>query len=236
MYYETVIRYAANRAYCIFTDSLFSKKEILEWSRLPDDKVVITGAGVGDEYTPSGWRYDPGFPYLLYVGGRKPHKNLPRLIQAFAVSKLANEHYLLLSGNPDANLSSIAAYYGIEARIRFSGIIPGDKLPGYYRGATALIMPSLYEGFGLPPLEALACGIPVVVSNRASLPEVVGDAGIYVDPLNIMSIADGIDRVISDSQLRCEIVSLGRERVSFYGWDKCALSIKKILDQAASIN
>lgn len=232
-YYRFVVRPATARAYRVLTVSEFSKREILEWARLPEYKVVVVGNGVGPEFSPQGKRHEPGYPYVFYVGNTKPHKNFNRLLEAFARSGLLGEVRLVCTGSPSKRVLSLIQELGLERHVVFAGTIPDELLPAYYRGALALIFPSLYEGFGLPTLEAMACGIPVVTSSVTSLPEVVGDAAVLVDPYDVESIAWGIQRVVEDSFLREELRRKGLERAKQFSWDKTAELTWKVLQEAA---
>ncbi|AFH39309.1 glycosyltransferase [Thermus thermophilus JL-18] len=232
-YYHFVVRPATARAYRVLTVSEFSKQEILEWAGLPEEKVVVVGNGVGPEFSPQGKRYEPGYPYVFYVGNTKPHKNFNRLLEAFARSGLLGEVRLVCTGTPSARVRGLIQELGLEKHVVFAGTIPDELLPAYYRGALALILPSLYEGFGLPALEAMACGTPVVTSSVTSLPEVVGDAAVLVDPYDVESIAWGVRRVVEDSSLRKELRRKGLKRAKQFSWDKTAELTWKVLQEAA---
>ena len=169
-------------------------------------RVAVIGGAAAAQFTADGDAFQPGFPYLLYVGNHKPHKNLSRLIQAYARSSERDSLRLVITGRQEAELSALARREGVGERVVFIGQVPDRDLPRLYRGAVAFVFPSLYEGFGLPPLEAMACGTPVVSSAATSLAEVVGDAAVLVDPLEIESIAEGIDRVVDDTALREALV------------------------------
>jgi glycosyltransferase involved in cell wall biosynthesis len=217
----------------VLTVSEFSKQEILEWAGLPEEKVLVVGNGVGSEFSPEGKRHVPGYPYLFYVGNLKPHKNLQRLLEAFARSGLSGEVRLLCTGNLDESSLRLIRDKGLDNCVIFKGIIPDEELPAYYRGALALVFPSLYEGFGLPALEAMACGTPVVTSGITALPEVVGDAAVVVDPYDVESIVWGIRRVVEDSTLREELRRKGLERAKQFSWDRTAELIWKVLQEAS---
>lgn len=232
-YYRFVVRPAAERAYRVLTVSEFSKREILEWARLPEEKVVVVGNGIGPEFSPQGKRHEPGYPYVFYVGNTKPHKNFNRLLEAFARSGLLGEVRLVCTGTPSARVWSLIQELDLERQVVFAGTVPDELLPAYYRGALALVFPSLYEGFGLPALEAMACGIPVVTSSVTSLPEVVGDAAVLVDPYDVESIAWGVRRVVEDSSLREELRRKGLERAKQFSWDITAEHTLKVLQEAA---
>ena len=167
------------------------------------------GNGVGFPFVPDGPKYDPGYPYLLYVGSRKPHKNLPRLLKAYSISGVREDVHLLLSGEPDQHIVAEINRLGLEGYVFFRDLAADGELSDAYRGAVAFIFPSLYEGFGLPPLEAMACGIPVLTSNVCALPEVVSDAAILVDPLTVEDIAAGLVRLVNDSALRALLSGKG---------------------------
>ena len=176
MYYRLLVRPAIRRARAVLTGSEYSRAEIVEWGGVDPDRVVVINAAAASSFTPAGDIYQPGFPYLLYVGNQKPHKNLVRLVRAFARVQGRGALHLVLTGTPNPELLALALRCGVHHRLVFLGQVPDNELPAIYRGAIALVFPSLYEGFGLPPLEAMACGTPVVSSTATSLAEVVGDA------------------------------------------------------------
>ena len=165
-------------------------------------KVKVVGCGVGSEFSVVGNSHNPGFPYLLYIGNSKPHKNVNRLLKAFSKAQISTDIRLLLriSGATLEDYKQELEQLNILNRVVFLDVISDNDLPSYYRGAKALVFPSLYEGFGLPPLEAMACGTPVITSNTTSLPEVVGNAAILVDPLDIDSIRFAIEQIILDEK------------------------------------
>jgi glycosyltransferase involved in cell wall biosynthesis len=171
-------------------------------------------------------RYALEEPYLLAVGLLQPRKNLGRLLEAF--SQVAAEELgltLALVGRTGWGAEAVQeriARPDLAGRVRLLGAAPDEDLPLLYGGALALCYPSLYEGFGLPPLEAMACGTPVVVAGTTSLPEVVGDAGVLVDPEDVASIADGIRRVVTDEGLRRELSRRGLARAAQFSWGECA--------------
>lgn len=223
LYYQTIVRPNVRRAAKVLTVSEFSKQEIIEWAGVDDEQVLVVKNGIGPEFAPDGPRYEPGYPYLLYIGNRKPHKNIPRLLEGFVLSGLADEVRLMVSGKADNEMVDLCRLLGLEKRIVFAGIIPDSDLPRYYRGALGLLLPSLYEGFGLPAVEALASGIPVVVANTTSLPEIVGESAIMVDPLDTGSIAKGIAMLCEeDGAARMLRVEKGLHHARQFDWDKTA--------------
>jgi glycosyltransferase involved in cell wall biosynthesis len=232
LYYRAVLKPAARRAYRVLTVSNFCRDEIVKWCGLPIDRVVNVGNGVGAVFRPSGARYEPGFPYMLYVGSQRRHKNLHRLIQAFRKIDYPHLH-LLVTGNATPEFRANIERAGITDRVQFLGCISDDKLAGVYRGAILLVLPSISEGFGLPPLEAMACGTPVVVSRCTAPPEVVGDAGILVDPFDIEDLRSGLERVLGDTGLRSTLCRLGIQRSRQFSWDNVAERVRAILESAA---
>jgi glycosyltransferase involved in cell wall biosynthesis len=232
IYYAQVVRRAARRGARVLTVSEFSKREILQWAGIDGSAVTVVGAGVDATFCPRGARHTPGFAYLLYVGNRRPHKNFARLLEAFAATALQNVR-LLVSGALDAELDAAVRARGLQGRVTCTGPIADADLPSYYRGARALLIPSLYEGFGLPGVEALACGTPVVAARAASLPEVLGDCALYVDPLQVESIADGIRTIVENDALGERLSAAGPERARLFRWDHVAQRVRGVIEEAA---
>lgn len=232
-YYSAVVRPASHRSFKVLTVSEFSRGEILEWSGLPEEHVVVVGNGVGAEFSPEGPKYKPGFPYLLCIGSPKPHKNLERMLAAYASSGLPGDVGLICTGRLSAEQRKLVHELRIDSHVRFVGVVPDERLPDYYRGALALIFPSLYEGFGLPPLEAMASGTPVVASAATSIPEVVGDAALLIDPYDLEDMAQAIYRIASDSHLRRMLAGKGLERARRFSWEQTARRVERVLREAA---
>jgi len=231
-FYRYFIKPACHRAAFVLTVSEYSKHEIAEWGQVEAAKIVNVGNGVGLPFSPLGKRYDPGYPYLLYVGSRRYNKNLPRLLRAYCASGVREEVRLVLTGQPDEQLSGLVSSLQLNGRIVFAGSCTNEGLAELYRGAVALMYPSLYEGFGLPPLEAMACGVPVLTTNVCSLPEVVGDAAVQVNPLHVEEIADGIRRLVEDSALRQQLRERGLIRARKFSWEETARRTSEALKLA----
>ena len=231
-YYQLIVRPAARRAFRVLTVSEYSRARILEWSGLPEERVVNVGNGVDLPFTADGQRHEPGFPYVLYVGNARPHKNLHRLLSAFKCVDYP-ELRLLLSGAPTKEIVGRLRQLGIENRTGFLGASSDDALARVYRGARLLILPSLIEGFGLPALEAMACGTPVVVSLGTALPEVVGEAGLFVDPLDVQDMKRAMERLLGDRELRTTMGQRGLERSRRFSWANVAAKVNTVLDEAA---
>jgi glycosyltransferase involved in cell wall biosynthesis len=228
LYFQTLVKHAARKAHRVLTVSEYSRRELLKWTRLHDDAVVNVGNGIDPVFTPAGARYDPGFAYILYVGNFKPHKNVDCLLAAFAQLDYPGLR-LLLTGDGTPQLRATVQALAIHERVCFIGRVNDRFLAELYRGALLLVQPSLTEGFGLPPMEAMACGTPVAVSLATSLPEVVGDAGIFFDPMDVSDMRRAIERGLSDADLRGKIVEAGFRRASLFCWDDVARKVSKVL-------
>ena len=232
LYYQFVVLPAARRARRVLTDSNYTHAQIVEWTGIAADKVVVVGMGAADTFTPEGWRYDAGSPYFLYVGNRKPHKNVGRLLEAYARSTASAEVRLLLAGVPDEETQRRIHRQRLGERVGFVEAGDDETLAALYRGATALVFPSLYEGFGIPALEAMASGTPVIASETTGLGEMVGNAALRVDPLDTEAIAAAMDRLADGASLRDELRRRGLERSGRYTWDRTAARIAEVIDAA----
>ncbi len=231
VFYNFVIKPRCSKAKKIFTVSEFSRQRIIQWSHVDADKVINIGNGVSSNYNQFVEPYKPGFVYLLCVGNRKLHKNEARLISAFGSADISKKINLIFTGLPSVELVEMCEKFNITDRVHFLGNVSESKLPSLYKGALALIFPSLYEGFGLPVVEAMACGIPVLTSNTTSLPEVAGDAAILVNPESVDDIKAGIEKLVSDQMLREDLIAKGLERAKFFSWDGVAARVQAVLDE-----
>lgn len=229
----------------IITISEFSKRELIELYNVPEDKVSVTYLGVGEEFKPIKdaekiaeitSRYKINTKFILYTGNLQPRKNLVRLIGAFNLLKKHKkiEHKLVIVGRKAWLYGDI--FKAMESSefaedIIWTDYIPQNDLIMLYNVADVCVYLSLYEGFGLPLVEAMACGTPVIAANSNSLPEVVGDAGILVDPLDVESISKAICEVISNDKLRYEMVEKGLKRAKLFPWENTAKKTLKILHE-----
>lgn len=232
--------YSVKNATKIFTISNYSKKDIVSYYGINSDKVVVTYPGY--ERTkflakPDLAPRDKSNKYILFVGTLQPRKNIARLVEAFkiATTKFSDETMkLIIAGKKGWLYEEVfqkVKELSIEKRVIFTGYVKEEDLPGLYGSAKCLVLPSLYEGFGIPVLEAMACGCPVVVSNVSSLPEIVGEAGILVDPLRTISIAQGIEQVCYDNLRRNMLISKGLNQVKKFSWERCARITLEVLEK-----
>jgi glycosyltransferase involved in cell wall biosynthesis len=188
-------------------------------------------------------RYQINYPFLLYAGNIRPQKNIPRLIEAFAVLRgeiakhpVYSNLRLVIIGDEISKYPAVrhAVFQSrVETWVRFLGFVPIQTLRIFYKAAAAFVFPSLYEGFGLPPLEAMACGTPVVSSNVSSLPEVVGDAAIAVNPENVFDIERGMREALLDGAVRFRCIERGFDQVRRFSWDRTARQVLEIYKEAA---
>ncbi len=243
--FTRIARLVARRATAILTDSEFSRHDIERLLRVPTQKLTVVPIGVPSSYRPEceasigsqiARRYGLTRPYVLYVGNFKPHKNLALLLRAFArlPEYLRQRYQLVLAGGLDRfqpPLAALAAELGIAQRLVFPGFIAEDDMPALYSAAELFVFPSLYEGFGLPVLEAMACGAPVVCTRAACLPEVAGEAAILIDPHSVTDMAGAIERCLTDDDLRQGLRARGRQRVQEFAPHKTAGCILSVLEQ-----
>jgi glycosyltransferase involved in cell wall biosynthesis len=228
-YYATVLKRACRRAAAILTVSEFTRNQIVEWSGLQPEKVLNVSCGVDPAYSPTGEGYGFSFPYLLCVSNRKPHKNEGRTLGAFARAAIDSSIRLVFTGLETKEVSAQIRTFGLRDRVQFTGAVDENKLPALYRGALALLFPSLYEGFGLPIVEAMASGTPVITSSVTAMPETAGDAAMLVDPLSVEEIAEAISRVFGDDQLRDQLRAKGLARAATFSWTQTVRAVRGVL-------
>lgn len=233
LYFQTVTRYLCHRARFVLTVSEFSRTRILDWSGLPESQVIAVPNGVDPEYQPEGPAFTHPAPYLLCVSNRRPNKNEFRTLEGFARAKGLDSLPILLTGSPTSEISAHIQKLGISERVHFIGRITDAELPALYRSALGVVFVSLYEGFGLPVVEAMASGTPVLTSSTTSLPEVSGDAALLVDPCSVSEIAHGIEQLLTDDSLRATLRKRGLERAKAFSWDTSASRVREVLHQAA---
>ncbi len=228
------IRHFAQDADRILASSESTKRDVVELLGVPDEKIRVT-YGAAEETLAQlpreeaaarvADRFGIAQPYLLFVGTIEPRKNVEALAMAFKRIARDSNHQLVVAGsvgwNADAALAALNDP-AIAARVTRLGYVPSDDLAALYSAADALVLPSHYEGFGLPVVEAMTCGCPVITSNVSSLPEAGGDAAVYCDPGDTDSLAQAIQRVLSDPDLRSRMIASGYEQARRFSWRNCA--------------
>jgi glycosyltransferase involved in cell wall biosynthesis len=237
---------ATHRSNRVLTVSEASKRDILEYFSIPESKIDVIYNGIDERF----WsppdqedidrireRYQLDGRFVLYAGNIKPHKNLERLIDAFYMlrnSQGFDDVKLLIIGDEIskyATLRRAVHRHKLHKHVRFFGFVSNQTLAVLYRLAAVFVFPSLYEGFGLPPLEAMASGTPVITSNVSSLPEVVGDAAFLIDPYQAEAIASAMERVLNDAGLRDDLRARGLRRAREFSWDTTARRVRAIYDE-----
>lgn len=248
-YARAQITLAARRATRVMTVSESSKRDILRYVNISPDKIDVIYNSYDERFAAppdEGMvnrireRYQLHDPFVLYAGNVKPHKNIERLIEAFyLVRRQGLDHLRLVLIGDDisryAALRRAVHRHQLHHCVRFLGFMPEESLVALYRLASVFVFPSLYEGFGLPPLEAMACGTPVVTSNVSSLPEVAGDAALLVNPYDPEDIADAIRRVVTDEALASELRRRGRARAAQFSWESAARKVHAIYEAVGGV-
>ena len=236
----------------IFAVSNFTRNEIEKLFEIPSDRVEVIYNAIDERFLHGhaseadrdliAQRYQVTYPFLLYAGRISPHKNVVRMIEAFSALKTELERDQAypdlkliiigddLSGNPDLRRTVVRS--GVQHDVRFLGFVPIEVLRIFYDEAKIFVFPSLYEGFGLPPLEAMAHGTPVVTSNVSSLPEVVGNAAVLVNPENVFEIMRALHRTLMDKDLRCRMKERGYKQAARFSWET---SVRRILEAYGQI-
>ena len=232
-YYRIVLRRIYRQCRSIICVSEYTRREFLAWSGVSPERVFTVHNGVSADLFNGSGDYGLPYPYIFYPGNRRPYKNLQRLVKAYANSALPRSGIaLVLTGEPDAEVQVIARDAGVAATVHFCGSVSEQDLARLYRGAAAVAFVSLYEGFGLPIIEAMAAGVPVLTSNVAAMPEVAGSAALLVDPTSTEEIAAGLERISFDSDLRRKLVQLGRIRAGGFSWDHSAAAVWSVVAEA----
>ena len=248
--YASVVARAAHRATLIITVSQHAKQDLIDTLKLPPERIRVIYEAVSEESQPITdpaklaevhTRYGLTGPYIFYLGGLDARKNVPQLVRAFArlYKRLGrSDLQLLISGNPDKRRGPlfpdprpVAAELGVSEQVLCRFVEDADKT-AVYSGASLFAFPSLYEGFGLDPLEAMSCGTPVVCSNRTSLPEVVGDAALTFDPANLDEMVEAMERVLTSPELNDDLRARGLRRVKLFSWRKTAQETLAVYQEA----
>lgn len=240
--------YIVERADRIITVSATSKNDIIKIFTIDPAKITVIPSAPSIAYRPLPKdetrqklrnQYGIKKPYILYVGGLNPRKNIAELIYAYSkvYRDLPCSQRLLIFGPNGQHLDRLqllAKSLSLEEAVVFPGFVPSEDLPLFYNGADLFVYPSLYEGFGLPPIEAMACGTPVITSNVSSLPEVVGDAAIQINPHDTLELADAIFRVLTDEVLRESLIQKGLKHHRKYEWTRIAQEVLAVYQDAVN--
>jgi glycosyltransferase involved in cell wall biosynthesis len=239
-------RHSVHEAKRVIADSEATRRDVIQLLGAAEEKVRAVPLGCDPEFTPGDVEaarervmrsFGIDRPYVLHVGTIEPRKNLERLVSAFnrARSRYDLPHLLVLAGSPGWGVRpvrQVVASEGLESIVRFTGAVSREDLLALYRAAALFAYPSLYEGFGLPALEAMACGTPVLASDVSSLPEVVGDAALTVDPADDEALAAAIARALTDGELRRRLRGAGPARARQFTWERCARETLAVYDDA----
>ena len=247
-----LLRRGLLRAQRIIAVSETTRRDVRDALGIPEDRIrVVYNAPNPDFFLPATAerarileRYQIDYPFLLYAGNIRPQKNIPRLVEAFAVARerlsrhpIYRDLHLIVIGDEISLYPSVrraVVQTRVEKAVRFLGFVPFDALRVFFENAALFVFPSLYEGFGLPPLEAMATGTPVVASNVSSLPEVLGDAALLVNPENVFEIARAIQEGLLDEDLRVELIAKGKAQAARYSWDRTAREVLEVYREVAA--
>jgi glycosyltransferase involved in cell wall biosynthesis len=241
-YARVMMRSAARRAGRVLTVSRASNDDIVHYLKVPAERVEVIYNGLDlrlaapptdEDMDRVRQRYLLTSPFILYAGNIKPHKNIDRLIEAYSILRrrgIVGTKLLILGDEISRypNLRRLVHRFQLHQHVRFLGFVPDATLAALYRLASVFVFPSLFEGFGLPPLEAMAAGLPVITSKVSSLPEVVGDAALLIDPMDAGEIADAMARVLCEPALRASLIQKGYERTRAFSWDRSVARIREI--------
>ncbi|MBP8132243.1 MAG: glycosyltransferase family 4 protein [Candidatus Hydrogenedentes bacterium] len=242
-YYRAAVPRSARSARRVIAVSRFTADSLLSWLGLPEDRVDVVHNGLSPEFQPApraardAVRNHYGLPerYFLYVGTLEPRKNIPRLIAAWSSVVRDTACDLVIAGREGWKVGPVRAAAETSPhrqRIHFPGFVAEEHLPALLSDAVAFAWPSLFEGFGWPPLEAMACGAPVVTSDTSSIPEIVGDGALTVDPYDEEAIADALRRIAEDETTRDALREKGRARAALFSWDRAARETLKTYNKA----
>ena len=236
-WYTRLVSHTARLASRVLTDSEAARQDIIQHLRIPPDRVQAIHLAAGERFRPIddpqerervGLKYALPNRYLLYLGGFEVRKNVAGILRAFARLDAPGVRLVVAGKLPGEDSAffpdprRVARELAIVDRVCFTGWVDEEDKPALYSGATALLFPSLYEGFGLPPLEAMSCGTPVIVSDRSSLPELVGPGGLCVDPTDPGALAAAMARIVRDSSLYQELCQAARTQANKFSWRRCA--------------
>lgn len=246
-YYQYIISKATQRADFIITDSESSKQDLIKYFSIPDDKVIVIYCGIDEIFQPVEsqdvilnvkQKYKLPAEFIFTLGVLEPKKNTERLIKAYARLKdtFKDIPHLVVGGSKkygwkNEKIFQLVNSLKLNDLVLFTGAIDHKDLPVVYSAAELFVLPSLYEGFGLPVIEAMACGTPVVTSNTSSLPEIAGNAAVLVNPYNVLEIADVISLILYDENKKQEMIKNGFENIKRFNWEKAATELISVFEK-----
>jgi len=238
-----MLKKVAKKADRIITISQNSKKDIVEVLGVQEEKIEVVNLAADESFRPikSDFKnilskYGINKKFIFYFGNLSPHKNITTLINAYSrlSAEIKKEYRLVIGGRKGRyfqSLLEIIRALKIEGQVIFTGFIPEEDLPHFYNAASVFVFPSLYEGFGLPPLEAMACGTPVIASKAASLPEVIAEGGILIDPHNSKELSEKIYPVLTNEEMRKNLSIKALNRAKNFSWEKFSKEVLKVLEE-----
>lgn len=228
----------------VITVSESTKRDAIKYLRTIEEKIQVIYNGKDERFKPLNQKevdefkekFNFNFSFILFVGVLHPRKNIPTLIKAYyKLKKNGIKHKLIIAGGGKGwqykEIFKTVERLNLQKDVIFMGYVPDDDLPKIYNAADLFVFPSIYEGFGLPPLEAMACGTPVITSNAGSLPGVVGDAGIMVNPYDVDGLAKAMHEVLNNEGMGVDMVKKGLERAKMFSWEKCAKETLEVYEE-----
>ena len=234
--WKSSLKFIKNRTNVMICDSISTKNDCIKLLNIPEKRLRVIPLSADEQYKPlknkkqihdelkSEYKIDT--PFILFVGTLEKRKNVPTLLKSFyKLKKCKIEHKLVIVGGKGwkyTKIFDLIEEFNLKGDVIFTDYVSDEYLVKFYNAADLFVYPSLYEGFGLPPLEAMACGCPVITSNTSSLPEVVGDAGIMIDPNDIDSLTESMHKILTDNELRKEMSRKSLERAGMFSWKKTA--------------
>jgi len=238
LYYNIALPLSVKRVDKIIAVSNATREDLLKYTKVPEEKIRVILEGVDVEGKKGNTKPPKAKPFILFVGMLYKHKNADKVLQAFAKVKSRIPHSLIIVGKDPPSqpgeitrLKELAEKLGVASDVHFTGWIPDSELQALYLSADLFVYPSAAEGFGLPILEAMACGVPVIGSNCTSIPEVIGNAGIIVNPDDIDELADAILRILTDQNLRKQLIQRGYERAKAFTWERTAKETLEVFEE-----
>lgn len=240
MLHRLLLKKTISKADKIITVSYNSQRDIIEHLNVPEEDIEVIYNGKNENFRPMNSqkiravteKYGLPSHFILSVGGLHPIKNIPRLMEAYSIARKDGlEHKLVMVGgavDKAEDVFNVITTLGLEDHVIFTGVVTDDDLVGLYNAADLFLYPCLYAGFGLPPLEAMACGTPVITSCNSSLPEIVGDAAKLIDPYDPKKIADAINDILSNDEMMKTLINRGLKRAKMFNWRKTAFETLKV--------